>query len=64
MRSKASRCAASARGEDVTTVMPSASRSAASSDQFAVDLDHAGIAGLDRSKLGVIAHLRNSIRNG
>jgi hypothetical protein len=33
--------------------------SATSSRQFAVDLDHAGIAGLDRSKLGVIADVRN-----
>ena len=31
---------------------------AAGSHQFAVDLHHAGIAGLDRSKLGVIANLR------
>ncbi len=31
---------------------------AAGSHQFAVDLHHAGIAGLDRSKLGVIANVR------
>ena len=31
---------------------------AAGSHQLAVDLDHAGIAGLDRSELGVIADLR------
>jgi hypothetical protein len=34
------------------------SHRSASSYQFAVDFNHAGIAGLDRPKLGVIANVR------
>jgi hypothetical protein len=39
--------------------MPSAARGATGSHQLAIHLDHAGIAGLDGTKLGVIADLGN-----
>ena len=38
---------------------PSAACRCAGADQLAVDLDHAGVAGLDGAELGVIADLRN-----
>ena len=49
-----------ARGEEVDHVHAVRGHGAAGSHQLAVDLHHAGVAGLDRSKLRVIADLRNS----
>ena len=58
MRSNASRCAAPAAAELVATFIPSLTIARAGPDELAVDFDHAGVAGLDRAKLRVIADLR------